>query len=484
MENKNAIYDASYYNSHCGQKYERNQGWEEFFGKIATQIIKKLDVKTAIDVGCAFGFLVEALRDRGVDAEGIDISEYALSCVREDIKPYCRLHSITESVGKKYDLATCIEVAEHIPSENISESIANLCACSDTVLFSSTPFDYEEETHISVHNPEFWAEQFAYNGFYHDVRFDATFVTVQAMLFRRGDRTKADLIRDYEAELFQRTQENTALRMQKNTVVQNVEIYKEAYQKHVDMINEELNPKILELEKRMDAIVREKENEKEKALGIQKKYFESIISEKETVFQNRVREMDEKWNSQLKRQGADYEKQLESMESRIRALYDEEVEKRLYFEDRYAIYCDSVKAAEDVAETRKETGLIVGLLLKLSASNGDSIRSFIRRKIQQRKECKKLLKLDHSCWGRIFDASFYSQKYQDLAIAYGNDEEKLLKHFIRHGMSEGRRGSTTFDIGAYIMSNPDLTETLGVDLRKYYLHYMNCGYNEGRKAVL
>src|ERR1700675_4264980 len=70
--------------------YERSEHWMRFFGTIADHIVKDIGPRTVLDAGCAMGFLVEALRDRGVDAFGIDISEYAISQVRSDIKPYCR----------------------------------------------------------------------------------------------------------------------------------------------------------------------------------------------------------------------------------------------------------------------------------------------------------------------------------------------------------------------------------------------------------
>ena len=63
-------------------------------------------------------YLVAALRDRGVEAYGVDISEYAISKVREDIKPYCCVGSLTESLPKQlpetYDLVVTIEVLEHL----------------------------------------------------------------------------------------------------------------------------------------------------------------------------------------------------------------------------------------------------------------------------------------------------------------------------------------------------------------------------------
>ena len=49
--------------------------------------------------------------------------------------------------------------------------MANLCPHTADVLFSSTPFDYDEATHLNVQPPDYWAALFARHGFYRDVDF-------------------------------------------------------------------------------------------------------------------------------------------------------------------------------------------------------------------------------------------------------------------------------------------------------------------------
>ena len=75
---ENNYYNQTYYQTHCGEEYERGNGWEEVFACYAQRIIREICPHSVLDVGCAKGFLVEALRDQGLEAFGIDISEYAV----------------------------------------------------------------------------------------------------------------------------------------------------------------------------------------------------------------------------------------------------------------------------------------------------------------------------------------------------------------------------------------------------------------------
>ena len=48
------------------------------------------------------GIFVEALRDLGVEAYGVDVSEYAISKVREDLKPFCKAASALEELPETF----------------------------------------------------------------------------------------------------------------------------------------------------------------------------------------------------------------------------------------------------------------------------------------------------------------------------------------------------------------------------------------------
>jgi len=211
--NGNAVYDAHYYAHYCGERaYRRDAGWLEFFRGIAEHVVARIAPASVLDAGCAMGMVVEALRDRGVEAFGVDISEYAIANVREDVRPFCRVGSILEPFPRRYDLIVCIEVLEHLAAREAERAVANFVRFTDDVLFSSTPKDFKETTHFNVQPPEWWAELFARHGFYRDVGFDASFITPWAARFRRLRGPVARVIGEYERRLWWLDQDNRAQR--------------------------------------------------------------------------------------------------------------------------------------------------------------------------------------------------------------------------------------------------------------------------------
>ncbi|MBY0337375.1 MAG: methyltransferase domain-containing protein [Acetobacteraceae bacterium] len=180
-------YDEAYYLSHCGPiPYTRERPeWGEFFGKVADEIARLLRPRTMFDAGCAHGFLVEAAWRRGIRTWGRDISEFAVSQVRRDLRDYVTAGSITESLGGPYDLVTCIEVLEHMPEEESLRAIAAMASAAPRILFSSSPIDFDEPTHINVKPPRWWLERFAEAGFAPVPEVDARFLTPHAFVVER-----------------------------------------------------------------------------------------------------------------------------------------------------------------------------------------------------------------------------------------------------------------------------------------------------------
>jgi len=192
------VFDSQYYATSCGsQPYDHSHPyWGVFFGRIADELIRSFRPQRVFDAGCAHGFLVEAFWDRGVEAWGRDISSFANSDVRPDMRPYCSVGSIADPIEGKYDLITCIEVLEHMPEAEAVRAIGSMARATDRILFSSSPTDFKETTHINVRPPIYWLRLFAAQGFAPDLGYDATFILPHTVVLERAGAapTERDLL--------------------------------------------------------------------------------------------------------------------------------------------------------------------------------------------------------------------------------------------------------------------------------------------------
>jgi O-antigen biosynthesis protein len=196
-----SLYDGAYYDAYGaeGLAYRRDEPhWIRFFAEVADAVLTQLAPRTALDVGCAIGMLVEALRQRGVDARGIDLSDWAIANVPDALRPYCTVGSVTEELQGHFDLITCVEVLEHLPPFLADQAVGNLCRHADVVLFSSTPDDFEEPTHLNVQGPAYWAKLFWKHGFVRYGRVDAGVVAPHAVVFKRSDLSSDSVVDEYE----------------------------------------------------------------------------------------------------------------------------------------------------------------------------------------------------------------------------------------------------------------------------------------------
>ena len=178
-------YTEEYYREHPAGEYTRNHHWLRHFDMVARSIIRQRNPTTVFDAGCALGILVERLREHGVSAWGCDLSDYAITQARADIAPYLRVASITQPLKRRYDIITCIEVVEHCPENVAVAGIANLCQHTDVFLFSSSPDDTRDETHINLHGPDYWRALFEFNGFEEDAQITATWLVPWARWYVR-----------------------------------------------------------------------------------------------------------------------------------------------------------------------------------------------------------------------------------------------------------------------------------------------------------
>jgi SAM-dependent methyltransferase len=103
---------------------------------------RTFDVQRTLDVGCAMGFVVEALRELHVEADGVELSPYAVERSAPGARPHVRQGDILQGLPDPdgaYDLVTTLEVLEHLPPESIPDAVAELRRLTRRWLVATVP---------------------------------------------------------------------------------------------------------------------------------------------------------------------------------------------------------------------------------------------------------------------------------------------------------------------------------------------------------
>ena len=130
-------------------------------------------VHSAVDIGCGVGTWLSVLKKKGVrEILGIDGSWVDRTLLEIPANSFMQadLRHSTPLPGRTWDLAICLEVAEHLPAESAGAFVAFLTRLSRRVLFSAAiPFQ-GGTGHINEQWPEYWAELFDEQGYgVHDI---------------------------------------------------------------------------------------------------------------------------------------------------------------------------------------------------------------------------------------------------------------------------------------------------------------------------
>ena len=70
------------------------------------------------------------------------------------------------TLNRKFDLAICLETAEHLPESSSDVLVSNLVSHADRILFSAAVPGQGGQNHINEQWPEYWEAKFAVHGFY------------------------------------------------------------------------------------------------------------------------------------------------------------------------------------------------------------------------------------------------------------------------------------------------------------------------------
>jgi hypothetical protein len=155
---------------------------------VCQSLVHLFHPRSAIDIGCAVGDLVDGFIKLGVDAFGLEGATTALPHLMVPIERVI-VHDLRKPLetDQMFDLVVCFEVAEHIEPEYADVFADNITSiCNDWLIISAAPPGQGGTYHVNCQNHQFWISKMGERGFAYDDLKGSEF---RGMLYPWRDKT-------------------------------------------------------------------------------------------------------------------------------------------------------------------------------------------------------------------------------------------------------------------------------------------------------
>lgn len=164
MSGEDRFYNAKFY-----RELEQTRESARIILPIVISLLKPASI---IDVGCGAGHWLATASELGItDVLGVEgdwIGASELAIPREKIVVHdlaSPLSAAPFNLGRRFDLALSLEVAEHLPASRAREFVQTLCNAADRVLFSAAIPGQGGRRHFNEQWPKYWADLFGELGY-------------------------------------------------------------------------------------------------------------------------------------------------------------------------------------------------------------------------------------------------------------------------------------------------------------------------------
>ncbi|MGA7119340.1 MAG: methyltransferase domain-containing protein [Polyangiaceae bacterium] len=156
-----------------------------------------------LDVGCGPGIYVQAMRQLGLDAYGID-SDARLpkspEFLQADITNFMRF-SLKEPFSTEFQVVLSLEVGEHMPEDYADDYILSIqFSAAKIVYFSAARPGQGGHGHINCQPKAYWVKKFHHRGYWLDPDATSDFMKFMGEGYHMGWLTQNGMVfRQYQA---------------------------------------------------------------------------------------------------------------------------------------------------------------------------------------------------------------------------------------------------------------------------------------------
>ena len=159
------IYTKEYFNQN---NYSKETPLEKTIKEAQSEyILRAVAPKKVLVAGCAAGELVRALRQKGMEAFGFDISPDLAAIAYPDVAQFLRpgsMNNIPFGPGDGFDVLVAFDVFEHVPYRLIEKMVLEINRLAPKYLVTIIAHDsYYEVGHITLKSLKWWEKMFKVN---------------------------------------------------------------------------------------------------------------------------------------------------------------------------------------------------------------------------------------------------------------------------------------------------------------------------------
>jgi SAM-dependent methyltransferase len=135
------------------------------------ELFHKCPITSVLEAGCGGGWFTKEFLDRGIDVTAVEGTLAGLAQTTRKGVPADRLlrHDLRLplKLGRRYQLAVCTEVAEHIECPFAGQLVKSLVDHADVIWFSFEPPGTNDAHyhHCNEQPPKFWLNLFKFHGY-------------------------------------------------------------------------------------------------------------------------------------------------------------------------------------------------------------------------------------------------------------------------------------------------------------------------------
>jgi len=157
---KSTLYDGSFWTTHLERLIQS--------ARVVVPVVTELVApQSVVDIGCGIGAWLGAFSESGVKVlKGLDGDYIDRNRLCFDASHFTAVDLQTSiEIPGQYDLATCLEVVEHLPARKGVSLVSALTEAAPVVLFSAAIPGQGGVGHVNEQWPEYWRRLFDAHGY-------------------------------------------------------------------------------------------------------------------------------------------------------------------------------------------------------------------------------------------------------------------------------------------------------------------------------